>query len=208
MISSYPLRWPDGWPRTEDGDRSDYLMGWNQLSKTSLPAQISRLHDEVRLLGATDIVLSTNHPVRQDGELANVVRRMEDPGAAVFFTLDGKQMALAQDLYCRLGDNIRSLALAVEGMRQMKRHGGDRMAAKAFDGFVALPGPDSIKSCWEVLGVEENASPDAVRSAYRRLIKENHPDTGGRQEDAQRINDAYAAARTARSGLQQGGVRP
>ena len=108
-------------------------------------------------------------------------------------------MALAQDLHLRLGDNIRSLALAVEGMRQMKRHGGDRMAAKAFDGFVALPDPDSVKSCWEVLGVDANAAPDVIRAACKRLIRGNNPDTGGRQEDAQGINDAYAAAKRARS---------
>ena len=90
MTNSHPLRRPDGWPRTEDRDRSDFLMGWNRLSKTPLPAQTSRLHDEVRLLGATDIVLSTNHPVRQDGGMANLVRRMEDPGAAVHFLLDAR----------------------------------------------------------------------------------------------------------------------
>ena len=199
MIHSHPLRWPDGWPRTADGDRLDYLAGWNQLSRRSLLAQCSRLHDEIRLLGATDIVVATNHPVRRDGRLAAVTRRMDDPGVAVYFTLGGRQMVLAQDEYWRLEDNIRSLALAVEGMRRVKRHGGPRMVAKAFDGFVALPGPGTISTWWHVLGVEESAPPDAVRSAYRRLIRENHPDAGGRQEDAQRINEAYAAAKMARS---------
>lgn len=153
----------------------------------SLLDQCSRLHDEIRLLGATDIVLATNHPVRRDGRLAAVIRRMDDPGAAEYFTLDGKQMALAQDQFWRLKDYIRSLALAVEGMRWMKRHGGDRMAARAFDGFVALPGPDPIRTCWETLGVEKDAPPDVVRSAYRRLIREAHPDAGGRTADQRRI---------------------
>ena len=210
MINSYPLRWPDGWPRTDDGDQRHHLAGWNQLGagRASLLAQISRMQDELRLLGATNIVLSTNHPVRRDGGLTNAVRRIEDPGAAVYFTLelDGRQMVLAQDLYLRLDDNIRSLAMAVEGMRQMKRHGGDRMAAKAFDGFVALPGPD--RTCWEILGVEANAAPDVIRAAYRRLIRENHPDAGGRQEDAQEINDAYAAAQRLQSHSRQDSVRP
>ena len=47
-----------------------------------------------------------------------------------------------------------------------------------------------------VLGVEADASPDAVRAAYRRLLRRHHPDVAGSSVDATRrtaeLNRAYA----------------
>lgn len=43
-----------------------------------------------------------------------------------------------------------------------------------------------------VLGVDADAEPAAVRSAYRERVKEVHPDTdGGDAETFQKVNDAY-----------------
>jgi DnaJ like chaperone protein len=53
---------------------------------------------------------------------------------------------------------------------------------------------------WEVLGIKEGASKDEIKSAYRRLSKENHPDKVHHlgpefqrvaQEKMSKINDAY-----------------
>ena len=35
------------------------------------------------------------------------------------------------------------------------------------------------RSLYEILGVLPSASPDAIRVAYRRLVKLHHPDTNG-----------------------------
>ena len=42
-----------------------------------------------------------------------------------------------------------------------------------------------------VLGLEWGASRQAIKTAHRRLVKQHHPDMGGRAEDFHRINDAY-----------------
>ena len=52
-----------------------------------------------------------------------------------------------------------------------------------------------MKSPYEVLGVEENASLDEVTKAYRKLAKKYHPDLNPGDEEAARkmgeINEAY-----------------
>ncbi|GHG46646.1 hypothetical protein GCM10012320_12800 [Sinomonas cellulolyticus] len=50
---------------------------------------------------------------------------------------------------------------------------------------------------YDVLGVERSASPQEVRAAYRRLLRELHPDRGGHGTAAERerlgeIMEAYA----------------
>ena len=50
---------------------------------------------------------------------------------------------MAQDQHLGLLDDIRSLSLAIEGLRQMQRQGGRVMLERAFAGFAALPTPGS-----------------------------------------------------------------
>ena len=44
---------------------------------------------------------------------------------------------------------------------------------------------------YKVLGVDKNSSEDEIKSAYRKLAKEHHPDLGGDPEKAKEINQAY-----------------
>ena len=52
-----------------------------------------------------------------------------------------------------------------------------------------------MKDLYKILGVSEDASADALKKAYRKLAKENHPDaTGGDKRKTERfkeINEAY-----------------
>jgi hypothetical protein len=54
--------------------------------------------------------------------------------------------------------------------------------------------PTSLLAALEVLGLSWPCSADDVRSAYRRLSKETHPDIGGSAEEFRRINEAYERA--------------
>ena len=50
------------------------------------------------------------------------------------------------------------------------------------------------KDYYEILGVEKGASQEAIKKAYRKIIKENHPDLNkdqNAQQDAQQIIEAY-----------------
>jgi hypothetical protein len=49
---------------------------------------------EVCLLGATNVVISTNVPTRGDGLPYSDERRLDDPGVAVYFTFNKEQVVM------------------------------------------------------------------------------------------------------------------
>lgn len=48
------------------------------------------------------------------------------------------------------------------------------------------------KNLYEDLGVGKDASPEEIKQAYKKLAKENHPDTGGNTEKFQEVSHAYS----------------
>jgi hypothetical protein len=137
-IDAYPLRWPDGWPRTAANQReSDRRFGGGR--KLAMGRAVNQLANELRLLGAINIIVSSNIPTKSDGLPYAYDRRIDDPGVAVFFSFKKKHLVMARDGFTSVAGNIRSLTLAIEGLRQLERHGGSHMLEKAFTGFVAKP---------------------------------------------------------------------
>ena len=120
MTQAYPLSWPEGWPRTAPHHRS---YNW-QLKRATFDTARQQLYHELRLLKATNIVLSTSIPLRLDGRhYATLKPDNGDPGIAVYFSLRGKQMAMARDCYDNVAQNLRSLGMAIEHLRGLDRHG-------------------------------------------------------------------------------------
>lgn len=207
-VQAFPLSWPDGWPRTplharktdHPFRRRNFATGGNDV--ISFDRARRDLRGELSRLGARGITLSTNVPLRNDGEAyANAARRrMDDPGVAVYFTLKGRQMVMAQDRYWDVAANMRSLALAIDGMRQLERHGGGTMMERAFAGFAALPAPDGHKPkrpWWTVLNYSPNPddradlSVEEIEARFRTLAKRRHPDVdGGSVEAFQELQEA------------------
>ncbi len=48
----------------------------------------------------------------------------------------------------------------------------------------------SRKEAHEILGLDENASHEDIKSAYRKLMMKMHPDSGGSKYLSQKINEA------------------
>jgi restriction system protein len=49
----------------------------------------------------------------------------------------------------------------------------------------------STETCYEILGVQPNATPDEIRTAYRRLVRQVHPDQGGSNALFRVVRGAY-----------------
>lgn len=217
---AYPLYWPEGWPRThahlrDDGSRfktgsayqSDGAGGTRFIGKGMITFDRARrqLSDELDRLKAKSVVLSTNVPLRLDGQpKAGEVRASMDPGVAIYFLLKGKPMVMACDGFTNVAANLRSLGLAIEALRTLERHGGGVMMERAFAGFAALPAPAGSapkRAWWVVLNYGEDPearldlSVDEVEARFRTLAKRRHPDVdGGSAELMAELNEARADA--------------
>ena len=201
MTDTYPLRWPDGWPKTPAIDRTSgyqFKQAGGQYGKTAVTFARARklLVEELERLGATNPVISSSVDVRVDGVPRNGVNPdrtgFKEPGAAIYFMLKGRAMVMAQDAFNNPAANIRSLGCAIEAMRSLERHGGGTMMSRAFDGFAALPPPEGSKPkrpWWEVLRYSENPedrellSVGEVKARFNTLAKRMHPDAGGDSDD-------------------------
>jgi ferredoxin len=64
-----------------------------------------------------------------------------------------------------------------------------------------------VASPFEVLGVDPGADPETVETAYRRRVKETHPDHGGSAEAFRRVRRAYGAIESGATGDgERGGI--
>lgn len=206
---AYPLAWPDGWPRTPHNKRAwsgrfrggetyetDSSGGRRYVGRKMITFDRARrlLAEELERMKATNVVLSTNVPLRLDGQpRAGEVRAGTDPGVAVYFTFKGRQMVMAQDGFDTIAGNLRSLGLAIEALRQLERHGGGQMMERAFAGFLAIAPPDWKKPWREVFSVTPDWKGD-VRALYREKARERHPDVGGHDTLMAELNLAYREA--------------
>jgi hypothetical protein len=203
----WPLSWPTGWARTPPDQRKradfgktvahSYIERYDQgvavtatkKRKASLsPADAAaRLEAELDRLGADHAKLSTNLQLRMDGTPRSDRGEPSDPGAAVYFTLNGQPRCLACDRWTRVADNIAAVAQHIDALRRIDRYGVGTLE-QAFAGYAALP-PTARRLVDRARRVADG---DARRdqAAHRLARREHHPDKGGRLEDMARINAA------------------
>jgi hypothetical protein len=182
----YPLCWPAGKPRTPAHRRRRAPF------KTTLGAARDELLNELKLLGACGVIVSSNLRLRRDDLPYADQREPEDGGVAVYFSYDGLACAFACDQWVNVRDNLRAVCLTINALRGISRWGTGDMVRAAFTGFAQLPAARMALRPWhEVIGVAAHAPADDVHAAYRLLAKERHPDRGGDHEAMVELNDAY-----------------
>lgn len=190
---AYPLTWPAGQLRTAPLRRREGNF------KYTFGQARDHLLAELRRLGAANVVVSTDVPLRRDG-LPYADGDPKDPGIAVYFDRpDGRgkmrPFVVACDTYTRLCANARAVGVTVEALRTIERHGSTDMMEQAFTGFAALPAPRAAEaSWWETLQVAPEASPAQIEEAHQRLALQHHPDRGGDTETMARVNRARDVA--------------
>lgn len=191
MIEAYPLCWPVGYQRTLDRKNSRF--------KQTLGAARTTLKAEVNAIGGKDLIISTNIPVRQDGEfyVAHARYKIEDPGVAIYFNRNGNQVALCCDTYERIWENMYALARTLEALRQISRDGVSDFLNRSFTGFQALPETTSAeREIWMILDLPGKPdSIEAVHQAFKQLRITRHPDRGGTHESFIELSQAYEKAK-------------
>ena len=189
MIEAFPLCWPVGYPRTKHPQSSRF--------DTTFANSRDAILAEVRRFGGRDCVISSNIPTKRDGNPYANFQRPADCGIAVYFTYEKEQVVFACDKWTTPEDNLQAIRKAIEAFRGLERWGVSDLLKRAFTGFKALPEQSSVSNWWEVLGVQRNAMPDDIKSAYRNKLHTAHPDKGGNPEEFHRIQEAYKQSQTA-----------
>lgn len=191
MITAYPLQWPQSWPRTTSPE-------WSRFAATQNEAQNGILR-ELNLLGATDVIISTNIPLRQDGLPYSSRRAPDDQGVAVYFKLNGEAQCIPCDKWRTIAENMRAIEKTIDALRGLERWGAKEMVNAAFRGFKALPesiimGEHTSRVWWEVLEVSQEASPEVIKAAYKAQLMKKHPDQGGSDREFQELQKAFKEA--------------
>lgn len=193
--TGFPLTWPVAQPRTPAHKRVD--AQWTY--KLTPDRYRSALLAELGRLGAREVVISTNLPLRRDGIPMTERGQPDDAGVAVYFQRDGQPFVLACDKYTRVHHNWAGLAKVIESFRAIERHGSPSLLQHAMAGFRQLPAHQVEPSWWETLGIDPEATPSEIAAAHARLAQRHHPDRGGTHEAMARINRARDTALEERS---------
>jgi hypothetical protein len=202
--TAFPLSWPKGKPRTESWKRvrgkfetaKDGVDGGNRKQSITIAGAVTRLKHELKLMGARNVVISTNLELRKTDGLpkSGQGRLREDPGAAVYFRLDGDPVTFAVDRYDDVAQNLAAIAAHIGAARGIERWGVGTMR-QIFQGFMALPAQAMVaEPTWqEVLGNHRTLK--EAEAVYYDKMRDAHPDLGGSDEAAARLNRAIAKAR-------------
>lgn len=189
---AYPVDWPVGRPK--EGGRKDALFR-HDGGRVLWDVAVRRLREQIRAITPSghgwrvkEMTLSTNFELRLDGRPRRDRGDPSDPSVAFYFELDGEPHLLACDRWSTVPDNIAAIAAHIEALRGQERWGVATMK-QAFAGHVALPSPEQW---WQVLGVRQDASDAEIDAAYRAKMRDAHPDTGGSEDEAKRLNWARA----------------
>ncbi|MDX1489703.1 MAG: hypothetical protein R3332_00300 [Pseudohongiellaceae bacterium] len=180
--SVYPLQWPHGFPVTERRETSRF--------NTSLFKALENVKSALTKFGSdsnkkvSDIVISSNYSLSDT--------RPSEPGVAVYFTWDEERTCIPVDRYTLVEDNLQAIYHCIEADRTKLRHSGVNLVKAAFRGYASLPNPNSIN--WRDVLDYRGDNLAECKQAYRRAIKNAHPDNGGNTEQAARVNKAWELA--------------
>jgi hypothetical protein len=188
MTTAFPLQWPAGMRRTAFPDRSAF-------GAKTIRSAYDFAAAEIRRMGGSAIVVSSNLRLRGDGTPYSDQRQPADVGVAVYFQRRGQSVAFACDRWQKLEHNLYAIGKTIEALRGIERWGSADTVDQAFAGFVALPPP---LAWWTVLGVDPESGVDVIEAHFRTKAKTAHPDAGGSHAAMSELTAARDAGLKAR----------
>lgn len=174
-IKAFPLQWPVGVKRNKQTVASKFeasaANSWNLLI------------GEIQRFDGQRVVISTNVPLIKDGDRIMLDREPVDPGVAVYFIREGRQMVFASDKWDVVRDNIRAIAKTIEALRGIERWGSSDMLERAVEGFAALPASTASRHWSEVLALPRASCNLAmVEIRYKELARSANQEHGPNAE--------------------------
>ena len=160
------------------------MRGWAQASKPRTEGQRSTVRTRF-------VAMELDHDTGDmDGEIIEGPhrgRRLSD--LDLDSLLDLLHLAYNED--SQSAQVIQSYLDRVHGDEWQER-AGEAGSAGGGSNSGAKPGTSQMTrdEAYEVLGLQPGAGEDEIRAAHRRLIREYHPDTGGSDYLAAKINEA------------------
>lgn len=181
--------WPPEFERTPPSERTSYPGGF----RVTRAAAFDNILTELRKWdGVTDVQLDSGAEHQKRNPNKPYARAsFEDPGVVVRFTKDGDPMAAACDRWDNPRDNAQDLYHYLHETRMQEQRG--TVTAQSEYEKLRLPSGDAEPAqppAHIVLGVERDASRQDIRRAYRKRVKEVHPDRGGDVDAFQRVRQA------------------
>ncbi|WP_223120213.1 MULTISPECIES: molecular chaperone DnaJ [Tsukamurella] len=198
MTTNYPtgtrLRPITAWPGalTADRIRSPFSAPWaDTLDK--LDRELWHLGPAGRNADAVLQIAMREQDFRLDG-MPRANSAPAHPGVILNVESTKGALSFPCDRFTRWQDNLRAIALGLEGLRRLDRY-GITAGSQQYTGWRQLdsgPAPSSTADAEAVLmqfgeGLREG---DSWRDVYRRAAKATHPDRGGRREDFERVQAA------------------
>jgi len=183
VTTRYPLAWPETFPRSARREASRF--------KATLASALKNVETSLKMFGkdtgspVSNIVLSSNVSLGYE--------RPEDPGVAVWFQWEGRQVCIPCDRYTSAAENLQAIHHVLEARRTELRHGTLALVRATMSGFIALP-KEAGAEWWEVLKLPRTAARDDIETAFRTLARERHPDRGGSDHQMAELNAARARA--------------
>lgn len=146
------------------------------LFRSSWSRSLELLGEEVERVDGSDLmigVVADDSQFRIDGSLkANAI--LKHPGAEVSFEKDGRRLVFHTDTYDHLHWNLHAVALGLEALRAVDRH-GISSGSEQYAVFAQLTagGPDPERG--RILVEQEGG--------LTKALKRYHPDHGGAERD-------------------------
>lgn len=158
--------------------------------------EINRLNNRRANWTDLNVIISSNIPLKNDGfPRADYFRsNLTDKGVAVYFKYGKKDMVLCCDRWTTVEDNMKAIFTTIEAIRGIERWGVSDFIERSFQGFAALP-EGRERKWFDVMGFSQPPVELVdVKTHYRTMSKELHPDNGGSHELQAELNNAYAQA--------------